>query len=175
MELRDKTGWHWLYKPGVKPFALKWQPERAGQDSEWGMGYFSPFAAWRDGYRYLEPVLTIEEAAELRKELDGLKRLIDNPKEAQMKAVDEAFLNARDQNGTQSSALKALGSPEQEQVVDLRVVGLMSDYAAKAGFTMGLLNILLMYIKSLTSVPSYEEVKELKLLGERIDTELKKV
>jgi len=54
--LRDVDGWHWLVRGEAEPIALHWQPNRAGQDSEWGLGYFSPSAAYTAGYRYLAPV-----------------------------------------------------------------------------------------------------------------------
>jgi hypothetical protein len=67
-ELRRVDGWHWLTRGEAKPFAEHWQPDRAGQDSEWGLGYFSPSAAHAAGYRYMAPVASPEEVAALRAE-----------------------------------------------------------------------------------------------------------
>lgn len=56
-----------------------------------------------------------------------------------------------------------------------QVDGLMTDYAAKAGFTVGLMHILLQCIKSLPGSPLQSEIEGLKVMGERIETELKRV
>ena len=69
-ELRGVDGWHWIVRDTTKLIALNWQPNRAGRDSEWGLGYFAPSAAYTAGYRYLSPVLTPAEADALRRERD---------------------------------------------------------------------------------------------------------